>query len=149
MIAAQIAHTLGNGEESVTSRVGRNPFLHDDVPRSDRRGSAHLSLGRPCNDHPWYNHRDAPGDHRGGSYQSRAAKGNKNMFSVVSIKNSHQTSPHERRGAFRCQHPRTLRARRYGGSTHCPGTFPTHSLHSRASPRARLQRPISHAGSPR
>jgi hypothetical protein len=86
MIAAQIAHTLGNGEESMTSCVARNPFLHDDVPRSDCCGSAHLSLSRPCNDHPWYDHRDAPGDHRGGSYQSRTAKGNKNMFSVVSIK---------------------------------------------------------------
>lgn len=68
---------LRDGEESVTSRVGRNPFLHDDV-RSDRRGSVRLSRGRLYNDHPGNGHRDAPDDRHGGSYQDRAAKGNKN-----------------------------------------------------------------------
>jgi hypothetical protein len=35
-------HLLHDGEESVTSRVGRNPFLHDGVRSDRRRGSVHL-----------------------------------------------------------------------------------------------------------
>ena len=70
-------HLLRGGEENVTSRADRNPFLHDDV-RSDRRGGVHLSLGLLYNGHPGNDHRDTPDDHHDGSYQGRAAKGNKN-----------------------------------------------------------------------